>query len=1078
MNAIGDVLKPYRWFAQGIVAAVIILLVTASSYPSDSALAWRESFDADSLEGWVATIEGRMNHRIALRPEGRKGSGCLQIEADVEDKTNTDSRIILRYDLAANGMPPIVAGDSTVLQFEWWLKDDFESGPVTVGLLKDMDRSIYHAQFGSHQRFAYGALPVILDDHDSGWIVHRLRRDKDWAHIGKLLAPADTVIGIEIEVRYPINQMMLIDNISVGPASEVALPDSVRIGPDTTSQASYHTALIEDIDEDGYLDAVVPTSLGVKVIRGGSQGGISRHGEAVTRGLRAAGLGSALFADFDNDGDQDLFVINDSDTMPVIYPNDGHGYFGGAVQCCDSTRLAGNIASMVAADFNRDGYLDVYLATNDYSDNILMNTGGFRFEDADSMAACSITSRKRAQGATAADFDNDGDQDLYVASLGVLLNDGEGRFDLVDLHWHGFYEGVLAEGGAVEDLNNDRNLDIYVAVDQERKRTDLPSANMLFCGDGAGGFELMDSLTCTVADTNHCESAPLGDYDNDGDVDIFLANRGKVSECYINDGHGNFALCDSGAIPSYQRYDVVGSATADMDRDGDLDVICITYARGWKILENSTNSDRYIRILLKGTTSNWDAIGARVELFREPVGSGDPPLAVREVRSTQGFQISTPKEIHFGLPYDGLFTVRARFPSGIEVVRSGVGPATTMTMVESMGLISSLYWNARRLWLPGLTRTIYKTPAAGAWVIVACCALIFGITIAGSAAATAVPRWLRRKPIGAISAAIAALTTILFLTHNYEVDGILGYAVLSGSAVLGFVAVRLWPILLASRTESERWERLNDELISYRHTEWSENLASLARLGAAVTSQDLTDDQKAKLTDHWDDAVTTFESVTAKKLHSICNLAQSVSSTRSIATEVTRHLDGVLDRVSRNEIESTVIEAKGLMAATTELADMVDHYLSCRYAAAIETALKGAKVLLAEHEVEITPEFDPDSRAKVRILDHELTAILQDLVRNAVEAMLSCDKRKITVRASEMAREVKIEIVDTGKGLGDTDPETIFEKGVTTKPLGSGFGLYYARRALRRYRGNVTLSEREDGPGTVASVVLKRAKDA
>jgi sensor histidine kinase regulating citrate/malate metabolism len=98
-------------------------------------------------------------------------------------------------------------------------------------------------------------------------------------------------------------------------------------------------------------------------------------------------------------------------------------------------------------------------------------------------------------------------------------------------------------------------------------------------------------------------------------------------------------------------------------------------------------------------------------------------------------------------------------------------------------------------------------------------------------------------------------------------------------------------------------------------------------------------------------------------------------------------------------------------------------------------------------------------------------------MRNSIEAMLTSEERLLEVRASETAREVKIDIIDSGTGVQSANRESIFEKGVTTKPLGSGFGLYYARRALRRYRGHVALSDRDDGPGTVASVVLRRAKD-
>jgi signal transduction histidine kinase len=236
--------------------------------------------------------------------------------------------------------------------------------------------------------------------------------------------------------------------------------------------------------------------------------------------------------------------------------------------------------------------------------------------------------------------------------------------------------------------------------------------------------------------------------------------------------------------------------------------------------------------------------------------------------------------------------------------------------------------------------------------------------------------------------------------------------------------------------------------------------------------------QKEKLSAHWDAAVTAFRSVTAKKLRSIRDLASAVRTTRKNAKEIAEHLDGLLAALLENNVDSAVAEAKGLMAVTTELADIVDYHLSCRYAEAMSAALKGSEELLAKHGVEVRPEFNVDSPAKVRILDHELTAILQDLMRNAVEAMQDSENREITIRASESARVVRVDVIDSGVGLRTADPESVFDRGATTKPLGSGFGLYYARRTLRRYRGDVNLASREDGQGAVASVVMRRAKDA
>ena len=106
-----------RWAGAGLWIPAILLLWIGSSY-ADTTAVWHEDFEGGSLEGWVTTTECRMNHRISLELEGRDHGLCLKIEGDVEDKINTDSRVVLRYDFAANGMPLVVAGDSMVLQFE------------------------------------------------------------------------------------------------------------------------------------------------------------------------------------------------------------------------------------------------------------------------------------------------------------------------------------------------------------------------------------------------------------------------------------------------------------------------------------------------------------------------------------------------------------------------------------------------------------------------------------------------------------------------------------------------------------------------------------------------------------------------------------------------------------------------------------------------------------------------------------------------------------------------------------------------------------------------------------------------
>ena len=284
----------------------------------------------------------------------------------------------------------------------------------------------------------------------------------------------------------------------------------------------------------------------------------TRSLDETSHGLYPEDVGSgASFADYDNDGDLDLYIVNNPGAFNteitklspgnVLYRNNGDGTFS------DVTTAAGVGdqsfgMGVVSGDYDNDGDLDFYI-TN-YGPNILYrNDGNGAF--ADVTTAAGVGDSRWSTGATFGDYDNDGDLDLYVPNYldydlskleaakqkslqygqyvpsalnpvvfdpqdNVLYrNNGDGTFTDVtrDL-------GVEAHGGRsfqalFTDLDLDGDLDLYIANDL--------SANTLYRNDGNGTFTDV-SHQSWAADVRGSMGLAAGDYDNDGDLDLFMSH--------------------------------------------------------------------------------------------------------------------------------------------------------------------------------------------------------------------------------------------------------------------------------------------------------------------------------------------------------------------------------------------------------------------------------------------------------------------------------------------------------------------------------------------------------------------------
>ena len=319
-----------------------------------------------------------------------------------------------------------------------------------------------------------------------------------------------------------------------------------------------------------------------------------------------SGLSSRVaWGDYDNDGDLDLYVARDN--LPnLLLQTDADGTFSNVAEeagVADSGR--GRMAAW--ADYDSDGNLDLYVANfgpgNTISNPLYRNNGDGTFIEVGQEAG--VADQGQAQGIAWADYDNDGDQDLFVANRDeasrLYQNGGDGTFTDVTVH-----SGVTmdtAGGVAWGDYDSDGDLDLFVTGG------DCCEAGKLLVNDGSGRFTVALSLGSGIG------GVAWGDYDNDGDLDLYQAQAGNSNLLWNNRVDGAFTDVATHAGVAGAG-DGAGVAWEDYDGDGDLDLAVANDASAVRnrLYENNGNANNSLLVRTVGTKSNRNGIGARVRV--------------------------------------------------------------------------------------------------------------------------------------------------------------------------------------------------------------------------------------------------------------------------------------------------------------------------------------------------------------------------------------------------------------------------------------------------------------------------------
>lgn len=450
---------------------------------------------------------------------------------------------------------------------------------------------------------------------------------------------------------------------------------NIATGPEVDGGGSGSGVAVGDFDGNGELDIYVVNSGAhppgpslVPNVLLFNNGGVFTSVTTVPVGDTGASQGTAA-ADYDNDGDLDLVLANDG-TANLVLQNDGMGNFTNVAMGAVASAGAGTSFSW--ADYDNDGFVDLFL-TNDGEANVLLrNDGGTGFIDTTTPQLADLGP---SAGGVWGDYDNDGDQDLYVTNAGglnVLYQNNAGT--LVALP-----PGVVSDpgpsyGASWIDYNNDGNLDLYVP--------NFMTPNRLFEGDGLGNF--VDVAPMTGADDmGPAFQALWADYDNDGDLDLFIVNHFTPNVLLRNDGAGTWTDITPPSLADFTAVHT-GGAWADFDGDGDVDVYIANAAGDNRLLRNDEavaagggNGNQWLHLTLEGTLSNRSAIGAKV------VATTGSLTQTRWVTSGASHLASESLTVEFGLGTATLVdAIEITWPSGIVQTLTNVPAGQKIDVVE------------------------------------------------------------------------------------------------------------------------------------------------------------------------------------------------------------------------------------------------------------------------------------------------------------------------------------------------------------------------------------------------------------
>lgn len=314
------------------------------------------------------------------------------------------------------------------------------------------------------------------------------------------------------------------------------------------------------------------------------------------------------WGDYDGDGDLDLVVTTYNDgcqscTYPILlYRNDG-GTFTKITTGAIATEITRSFGCSWG-DYDNDGRLDLFVSTggqNAMNNLLFHNEGNGNFTKVTSGSI--VNEASSSSGCSWLDYDKDGWLDLFVVNGGsqndfLYRNNGNGTFNKVT-SGSIVNDGKFGRGCAVGDYDNDGWPDIFVACYSGQ-------SDLLYRNNGNGTFTLTNGVI--PGDNANGSGGTFGDFDNDGWLDLFVTNNSSNNRLFRNNGNGTFSPANSSLPNNETGQNSFGSAWFDYDNDGRLDLYVLNW--GPSFFYKNNGSGNFTRVLDEAISESTFGISA------------------------------------------------------------------------------------------------------------------------------------------------------------------------------------------------------------------------------------------------------------------------------------------------------------------------------------------------------------------------------------------------------------------------------------------------------------------------------------
>ncbi len=494
-----------------------------------------------------------------------------------------------------------------------------------------------------------------------------------------------------------------------------------------------------DYDNDGWVDLFVLSGTRLEGAPPGTTNRLYKNNRDGTFtdvtskvGLQRTGWASAVtVGDYDNDGCDDLFITYYGQN--VLYHNNGDGTFTDVTERAGLRQPATRYGSGCSwVDYDRDGRLDLFVANylnttldklpkpGENSDctwkgvpvncgprglppgsvQLFHNNGDGTFTDVSKSSGVAAASGSYPMTVVAADYDNDGWPDIYVACDStpswLFRNQHNGTF-----REEGLERGVaLSEDGleqagmgvGVGDYNLNGNLDIF-------KTHFADDTNVLYHNDGKGNFDDVTTRSGLGVETRYVGwGAGIVDLDNDGYPDLFVATGSVYPEVekrlpaypfrtprlvFRNLGDGRFEeLIEEAGSGISAAHASRGCAFGDFDNDGDMDILVMNMNEPPSLLRNDVSgNNHWLKVQLVGVQTNRSAIGTRV------VARYGNLRQAQEVSAQSSFYSTNDRRLHFGLGKENSADLTIRWTNGATESIPNVAANQLVVIREGAGII-------------------------------------------------------------------------------------------------------------------------------------------------------------------------------------------------------------------------------------------------------------------------------------------------------------------------------------------------------------------------------------------------------